>query len=812
MDIAELLNYRKTLLDDCKDDDGTFSESNLVNNILDNLLDAKIIDNVGFNDSYFYDSTYKLNGYLFNESQERLQVFIVNEHSFNHHNELLVSSKEVYENEFSKAYHYVNAALKNNDINTQDGSAINALTNFLRSAEGKDQIEVIEIFLVSLTATVQLRGEFPTVKKMIFSDEKIKTTYDKSKDIHASKLKASDKVKVNKEIEVYKKLIDLNYLYNVYLSQGEREVLVIDFDDVNGQCFDIEVLKAADEQNFESYLTVLPADFIAALYKRYSSRLLEKNVRSFLQFKGVNGGMRKTLTNEPEKFIAYNNGLTITATNKEVIERNGKLYLKKLEDFQIVNGGQTTASIFFSKKDNIDISKVKIMAKINVAKNISEDDLNDLISNISQFSNSQTKVTAVDLKSRNPQLEKIKSLSESIITPLNNKWFFEKSKGDFSTKLRIAGPSKKRMIEKEFPKERRLTKDQLGKYYCSWGDEPYQVKKGGEAIFRKFIENISSEINETKVNVNRDFYEDLISKVILFRSLESLHGAGKNAIGQLRSAVVPYTISLIHHYYYEVDKKSKSTFDFSRLWKSEKLEYDLEEFFFDLMKNVNIWLKKYATSDDVGENTKKEPLWIAIKSSVEVKSFFEEERTQQILDKYAISIKEYDKKLKGSKSELDVDFKLIKSTIAIHEKGVEYYQKIKVKFYDHLTEADFNKIEKILISIKDKRTELTKREIDFDESIVNRISRINSDLLNELNHDDEEQLLTKTIDYIIKHFQKSNSNKKELIQNFSKIGDIAAAKNAIQSSVYHQIGIGLSTEKAPTIGQVYNASNYIKLL
>src|SRR5690606_3647127 len=120
------------------------------------------------------------------------------------------------------------------------------------------------------------------------------------------------------------------------------------------------------------YLCVLAAPFLYELYRKYSTRILEKNVRSFLQFRGVNKGIKETIKSHPELFIAYKNGLTITAVDAELTEENGKVYLKSLKDFQIVNGGQTTASIYFSKKEGLDISKVKVMAKINVAKDADE--------------------------------------------------------------------------------------------------------------------------------------------------------------------------------------------------------------------------------------------------------------------------------------------------------------------------------------------------------------------------------------------------------------------------------------------------------
>jgi len=634
MEIQEYLKYRVDLLNESKDEDGFINESNFINNIIPSMLDAKLIDTEDFTETYYSTeidgAPIKINGYIINDSGERLQLFILNDESISLDSKNLeISLKEYYDGIFKKATNFTNKAIKGHLNDIQDIGAINALINQMSSSLGADQFDVVEIFLVSATATVTGSGSTVQPKRKDFKDEKVKIRYTKNRE------------SIEKEILILKRLVDLNFLYRVLISQGNREALTINFEEQFD--FKIEAIKAADETNFESYLCVLPADILAELYKRFSSRLLEKNVRSFLQFRGVNLGMRKTLTKDPEKFIAFNNGLTITASNKEIETIKDKIYIKSLSDFQIVNGGQTTASIYFSQKDGIDVSKVKVMAKINVAKNVSEEDLNELISSISEFSNSQSKVTTVDLRSRNPQLNKIKALSESIITPSGRKWFFEKSKGEFNTKLRIAGQSGKNRIEKEYPKEYRFTKEQLGKYYSSWGDEPYKVKKGGEAIFRKFIEDISTEENERKLNIDRNFYELLISRIILFKSLEEIHGARNNAIGQLRSAVVPYTMSILFSKT-EGDKKNTNTFDLAKLWAKEGLEDDLKIYLKELMILVNELIKKYAKSDDLGEYSKKKEMWDDIYNSHEIKDFLNSDNSAKIFNKYSISKKDLEKK------------------------------------------------------------------------------------------------------------------------------------------------------------------------
>lgn len=800
MEIQEYLKYRIDLLNESKDEDGFINESNFINNILPSMLDAKLIDTEDFTETYYSTeidgSQIKINGYIVNDSGERLQLFILNNESTDLNSKNLeISLKEYYDSIFKKATNFTNKAIKGHLNDIQDIGAINALINQMSSSLGVDQFDVVEIFLVSATATVTSSGSIVQPKRMDFKDEKVKIRYTKSRE------------SIEKEILILKRLVDLNFLYSVLISQGNREALTINFEEQFN--FKIEAIKAADETNFESYLCVLPANILAELYKRFSSRLLEKNVRSFLQFRGVNLGMRKTLTKDPEKFIAFNNGLTITASNKEIETIKEKVYIRSLSDFQIVNGGQTTASIYFSQKDGIDVSKVKVMAKINVAKNVSEEDLNELISSISEFSNSQSKVTTVDLRSRNPQLNKIKALSESIITPSGRKWFFEKSKGEFNTKLRIAGQSGKNRIEKEYPKEYRFTKEQLGKYYSSWGDEPYKVKKGGEAIFRKFLEEISSEENERKLNIDRNFYELLISRIILFKSLEEIHGARNNAIGQLRSAVVPYTMSILFSKT-EGDKKNTNTFDLAKLWAKEGLEDDLKIYLKELMVLVNELIKKYAKSDDLGEYSKKKEMWDDINNSHEIRDFLNSDNSSKILNKYSISKKDLEKKLKANSKNKEVDFKFLRDSIAIHSKTPEFYKKITSILWDELTDNERNKFSNISALIQ-KRDDLTSDLVSFENYQIQKM-RTNSPNVFDKISIEENVILENSLNYIIKKYNSSVEKGEDIISNFDKIGIIAKSKGVKFDSVFNEIGKQLKNGESPSIRQLYYASNFVETL
>ncbi|WP_417238768.1 AIPR family protein [Bizionia sp.] len=795
MVIEEYFNFRNELLDQSKDDEGFIQENLILSQVLPSMLDAKLIDSEDFTSSYFKSTPDKLkiNSYSINESGERLQLFLIDENSINlsaSSQDLMVSTKAAYESQFKRSIKFLNKAIKghlNDEI--QDSSPVRPLISKVSSSEGTKQFDVVEIFLISLTSTVSLKGTTPQPNRIEFDDEEIIVSFQKNRE------------RQSKALVIKKRLIDLNFLYNVLISQGNREALIVDFEKMFGE--PLYAIKAADEENFESYLCALPASIISGLYKDFSTRLLEKNVRSFLQFRGVNKGIRETIRKEPEKFVAYNNGLTITATSGEILLENGQNRIKSLTDFQIVNGGQTTATIYFTQKDGFDISKVKVMAKINVAKEATNEELEELISNISTFSNAQSRVSKVDLRSRNPQLVKIKSLSESIMTPSGKKWFFERAKGEFNTKLRIAGSNKSRLV-KEYPTDRRFSKELMAKYYSAWGDQPHLVKKGGEKIFRYFIEKLTGEGEFKKpININRDFYEELIANIIMFRRLEKIYGAGKNSMGQIRSAVVPYTLSVLYMIT-DGDKKAPS-FDLLKIWIHEDLENDLEAYLTQLLELVNELIKKYSESDDYGEYSKKEELWKKISSSKEIKEFVNTNETKVIIEKYGISKAELKKRKGINESFEEVNFKNLSDNVLIHSNGVSYYKLIHSNS-NLISGADERGLSSITHSIINK-LDIEDKLILLESNLTNKLRIEVPSFFDSIER--EDNLLYNTLDYIITQYNKCINENKNIISEFQKIESVAKAKQIKYASVFDQIGKSLVQGFPPTIKQVYYASNIL---
>ena len=227
-------------------------------------------------------------------------------------------------------------------------------------------------------------------------------------------------------------------------------------------------------EEYQSYLAIIPGEALASIYERFGSRLLEQNVRSFLQFNGkINKGIRTTIMKEPEMFLAFNNGIAATADEIELEDSedgNGKI-ISVVKDLQIVNGGQTTASIYHTqKKDKADISNIFVQVKLSVVKN--KEKFSEIVSRFSEYANTQNKVSISDLSSNRPYHIELEKLSRNIFTPitdskpLQTKWFYERARGQYKNAILKDGftPSRKKAFDLKNPKHQLFTKEELAKY------------------------------------------------------------------------------------------------------------------------------------------------------------------------------------------------------------------------------------------------------------------------------------------------------------------------------------------------------------
>lgn len=340
----------------------------------------------------------------------------------------------------------------------------------------------------------------------------------------------------------------------------------------------VPVLKASGSDTaFESYIAVIPGAQLAEIYDRWGARLLESNVRSFLQARGnVNKGIRKTIMEEPQMFLAYNNGLAATAEGVELEQTEKGLLLKSAENLQIVNGGQTTASLHAARKKAGDGMKdIYVQMKLNVIPSISAD---TVVPRISEYANSQNKVAAADFFANHPFHIRIEELSRKILAPAGDtgyretKWFYERARGQYADERSRKSDAEKKKWDAEFPKNQFFTKTDLAKFENSWSGRPEWVSKGAQKNFAEFAKTIEKVWGRSGAKINEAWYRNLVAKAIIFRRLEKLVSAQEWYEGGYRANIVTYAIAKVTHDAREVGK----VVDLSRIWRAQAVPSSLE--------------------------------------------------------------------------------------------------------------------------------------------------------------------------------------------------------------------------------------------
>ena len=400
-------------------------------------------------------------------------------------------------------------------------------------------------------------------------------------------------------------LWDIDRLYRCVTSGKMRETIEIDFEERFHTT--IPCIENASSEKYCVYLSILSGEVLAALYEEFRDRLLEKNVRSFLQVKGgVNKGIRDTLKDEPHMFLAYNNGISVTAESVEIVrDENGKPSIKRIRDMQIVNGGQTTASIYnarIDKKAGVDLSKVYVQMKLSVIR--SPEDMDKIVPRISTFANTQNKIQIADFSANDPFHRRIEELSRTIWAPAVNgqksqNWFYERARGQYADMLTRESTARRK---KEYKETHPLfTKTDLAKYENTWDQLPFQVSEGAQKNFHKFM----LRLKERKGFVpDESYYRNLIAKAILFRQTEKL--VQKQQYGGYRANIVTYTLAFISF-------KTAQRIDLERIWKEQSLTPALEQEIIDTSRFVQQLIVNPPGGANIGEWCKKEKCWQTIR-------------------------------------------------------------------------------------------------------------------------------------------------------------------------------------------------------
>ncbi|GAA3927610.1 AIPR family protein [Streptomyces gulbargensis] len=335
-------------------------------------------------------------------------------------------------------------------------------------------------------------------------------------------------------------LWDLGRLYRHETSGTGGEPIIVDFDPPL-PCLSVQ----SGDSGLSVTLAVVPGQHLAELYEEHRTRLLELNVRAYLQARGkVNGGIRKTLREEPELFLAYNNGITATALEAEFVEDSdgNRVAIRKLTGLQIVNGGQTTATLHHVlKRDRKDLAKVSVQMKLTL---VQESDLMEIVPRISEYSNTQNKVTLVDFSSNDKFHVDFERVSRSLWatsadgTGQDIRWWYERARGSYAVEeAKHITPAARRKFRSDNPPARRFTKADLAKYVNVWDGLPHQVARGAQKNFAEF----QVRVKENPPVVDADYCRRVIAMGILFKAIDQVvknHGAGSQ-----KAVVTTYTMA-----------------------------------------------------------------------------------------------------------------------------------------------------------------------------------------------------------------------------------------------------------------------------
>ena len=405
---------------------------------------------------------------------------------------------------------------------------------------------------------------------------------------------------------------DIRRLYRqATIGRGRED---IDVDLVKSFGGPLPVLAAQQpEADHESYLAIIPGKVLADIYDRWGVRLLEQNVRVFLQTRGkVNKGIRVTLESEPSMFFAYNNGITATAEEVDIVNDGGRLLLQRLKNFQIVNGGQTTASIHVALRNKVDVSLTFVQMKLSV---VDPERATRLVPKISEFANSQNRVSAADFFSNHPFHVRIEEFSRRIPAPnpdgtfRESKWYYERARGQYADARARLTAAQRRKFDLENPRRQLFSKTDLAKYVSVWEGLPHEVSLGAQKNFAAFARRIGQEWKKASDTFNEGWYREAVAKAIIFKATERIVSNQHWYQGGYRANIVAYAIAKTA----SDIKQRRYSVDFQMIWRRQAPSHSMGEALAAVAERVHdVLISPPSGISNVTEWAKKEACWVRV--------------------------------------------------------------------------------------------------------------------------------------------------------------------------------------------------------
>ena len=468
--------------------------------------------------------------------------------------------------------------------------------------------------------------------------------------------------------------------YSTIASTGVEPIEVDFAGDFGGSIDCLAPATGGDE--YASYLFAIPGAVLAEVFAAYGNRLLEQNVRTYLQARtNVNKGILKTIADEPEMFLAYNNGITATAS-EVVIEgqASGRPSISLMKNFQVVNGGQTTASLLYAR-DSLkkDLSNVYVQVKLSV---IDEEQIEQVVPKISEYANTQNKVSLADLASNSPAQVQIQRLSKKVIPSQKAghlhvvKWFYERSRGQYRSLFAYKTKVERKRKELEFPKDHLIVKTDLAKYEYSFDGLPHIVSMGGQKCFLKYTNELTKMATGDGLALNEVWYKRVIAKAIIFTELD--RAINKSEWYKIergyKAQIVTYTVAACADGFRTVGKQ----INLDMIWDQQTVPQQLLSWMLSEAIKVAAILKNPPPQfRNITEYAKKSWCWeVSISGKVGLPD-------KKVIQDFAVAITDFNSEINSGKKEqkrskeLDLDIRLANLVpkskelrLAIESKGI----------------------------------------------------------------------------------------------------------------------------------------------
>lgn len=572
----------------------------------------------------------RIDAYAFDETDHSLELFI-NDFQDTYETENLTGSKvdELYWRMYYFLDEVCNGKITNYFDDSDDALKIAALIKRRMNAIGDDPEQILKIRMFILT-----NKELSTdILNRNLLETKIRKTKGSKTVKSTKKIKKADFNGKPLEINIW----NLERFYEKEKSFSS-DPIVIDFRN-DYSCDGIPCIKGNIGENlgYEAYIAIIPGKLLSEIYIEHGSKVLEGNVRAFLGTSGsksVNSGIRRTINTEPDKFFTYNNGIATTAADVETEEKDGQLYITKIVDLQIINGGQTTASLAEAvlKKTNPELNGIFVPMKLTVIddrETENEDGVrfyDQMVQNIAKYANSQNKVTAADLFSNDPFHIWMEKMSKKIFAPaihysVPTGWYYERSRKRYEQEqFKLKSETDRKRFRAKYPKDQLITKEQLGMYLTTIKEQPNIVAKGKNFVIKEFNTIISQDYKTNKGCFNEFYFKKCICAAIIYRTvdnyLESHKDSAKRPTGFWYKAggykldIVPYSIAKIIH-----SIPAGYTIDWNYIWNRQ----DLSPAFMHEIEIVTKMTNDFICDSHgviVTEYCKRPETWVAYRDNV----------------------------------------------------------------------------------------------------------------------------------------------------------------------------------------------------